>query len=119
MKFERNFLLIDTYPTSMKAEYVRFPCLRTYCILLHTGGGGRGRGRGKWWMKQHPPDKFSKKLVNKNAIKAKIGDTPGNFSGKPRAPSKNLSYRLPWIFNPCVSMNISIRSTSFLGNGYH
>jgi hypothetical protein len=38
--------------------------------------------------------KFSKKLVNKNAIKHKIGDPPGNFVRKaltPPAPSGILA----------------------------
>ena len=40
---------------------------------------------------------LKKKLVNKNEIKPKIGNPHVNFG-------KNLSYPLPWIFNPCASI---------------
>jgi len=41
-------------------------------IDAHRGSEGGGRGGG---VKQHPRSQNFKKLVNKNAIKAKIGDS--------------------------------------------
>ena len=59
-------------------------------------------------MKQHPPRQIFEKLVNKNAIKCKIGGPPWQFFLKPLTPprnfDKNIPYPLPWIFNPCASM---------------
>jgi hypothetical protein len=52
-----------------------------------------------------------KKLANKNVIKPKIWNPHGNFvlkaltlSPPPRDFGKNLSFPLPWIFNPCASI---------------
>jgi hypothetical protein len=54
-----------------------------------------GRGGG-YNIEPLPPGKFSKKLVNKNAIKSMLGDpAPPNLG-------ENLSYTLPWIYSPCV-----------------
>jgi hypothetical protein len=66
-------------------------------------------------MKQYPPRQIFEELVNKNAIKRKIGgpslgifpetlDPPRNFG-------KNIPYPLPWIFNPCASMTDIKRQT--------
>jgi hypothetical protein len=47
-------------------------------------------------------------LVNKNAIKPKIGGPPREFFLKALTPlgilAKNIRYHLPWIFNLCASM---------------
>ncbi len=71
------------------------------------GGGGKG-GRGG--MKQHPPRQIFEKLVNKNAIKRKIGGPPlaifPETLDPPRNFGKNIPYPLPWIFNPCASMGM-------------
>jgi hypothetical protein len=59
-------------------------------------------------MKQHPPRQIFEKLVNKNAIKPKIGGPPQAIFPEsldpPRNFGKNIPYPLPWIFNPCASM---------------
>jgi hypothetical protein len=50
-----------------------------------------------------------KTFVNKNAIKAKIGYAPGNFSRKSIPPRNfGINFRQPllWIFNPCASMAV-------------
>jgi hypothetical protein len=44
-----------------------------------------------------------KQLSTKNSIKPEIGGPPGNFSKSLEPPGKNMSYPLPWIFNPCAS----------------
>ncbi len=54
-------------------------------------GGGKGGEEG---MKQHPPRQIFEKLVNKNAIKCKIGGLLAKTSSTPP----------PWIFNRCASM---------------
>jgi hypothetical protein len=72
---------------------------------MHTGGV-----RGEGGMKQHPPRQIFEKLVNKNAIKRKIGGPPLAIFPEtldpppPRNFGKNIPYPLPWIFNPCASM---------------
>jgi hypothetical protein len=65
-------------------------------------------------MKKHPPRQTFEKLVNKNAIKRKIGGPPlaifpetldpplGILAKTSRTPS-------PWIFNPCASMNQTLK----------
>jgi hypothetical protein len=63
-------------------------------------------------MKQHPPRQIFEKLVNKNAIKPKIGGPPqATFPETLDHPlrnfGKNIPYPLPWIFNPCASMSCS------------
>jgi hypothetical protein len=60
-------------------------------------------------MKQHPPRQIFEKLVNKNAIKRKIGVPPlaifpETLAPPPRNFGRNIPYPLPWIFNPCASM---------------
>jgi hypothetical protein len=72
---------------------------------MHTRRGEGGKGEGKY----RTPHANFKTLVNKIAIKPEIGEPPGSFSWKPFPPpprdfGKNLSYPLPWIFNPCASM---------------
>jgi hypothetical protein len=67
-------------------------------------------------MKQHPPRQIFEKLVNKNAIKPKIGGPPQaifpeSLDPPPRNFGKNIPYPLPWIFNPCASMVSSRRSS--------
>jgi hypothetical protein len=64
---------------------------------MHTGGVRVGKG-----VKQQPTRKFFKKLVNKNTIKAKI-IIPESLD----PTCINLSYPLPWIFNPCASLTLS------------
>jgi hypothetical protein len=61
-------------------------------------------------MKPHPPPpprQILEKLVNKNAIKPKIGGPPlvifPETFDPPRDFGKNFKYP-PWIFNPCASM---------------
>ncbi len=71
---------------------------------MHTRGVGGGGG------KTQAPDQIFKKLVNKNAIKQIIGKPPDNFLWK--ALTRNRSYPLPWIFNPCALMKISYQSVS-------
>jgi hypothetical protein len=76
--------------------------LFAHLIDAHREGGG-GRGKGD---ETAPPRQIFEKLVNKNAIKPKIGGPPGNFVLEALNPPgfwKNLSYP-PWIFNPCASM---------------
>ncbi len=60
-------------------------------------------------MKQHPPRQIFEKLVNKNAIKRKIGGPPlaifpETLDPPPRNFGKNIPNPPPWIFNPCASM---------------
>jgi hypothetical protein len=67
-------------------------------------------------MKQHPPRQIFEKLVNKNAIKRKIGGPPlaifpETLDPPPRNFGKNIPYPLPWIFNPCASMEPILIST--------
>jgi hypothetical protein len=75
---------------------------------MHTGGSEGGEGG----MKQYPPRQIFEKLVNKNAIKVKpkIAGPPRQFFLKPLTPprnfGKNIPYPLPWIFNPCASMDM-------------
>jgi hypothetical protein len=67
---------------------------------MHTR---RVRGRGR--VKIGPPLANFKRLFNKNAIKPKIGGPLAFFPESldpPRDVAKNLSYPLPWIFNPCA-----------------
>jgi hypothetical protein len=54
-----------------------------------------GKGGGADLDKNRTPQANFKRLVNKNAIKPKIGDPPGILA-------INLSYPVPWIFNPCT-----------------
>jgi hypothetical protein len=58
-------------------------------------------------MKQHPPRQIFEKLVNKNAIKPKIGGPPWQFFLKaltsPGILAKTSSTPY-WIFNLCASM---------------
>jgi hypothetical protein len=68
--------------------------------------GVRGEGGGGFTL--NLPWQISKDLF-KNAIKPRIGGSPGNFYWKPwpLPPSdfgKNFSYPLPWVFNLCTSM---------------
>ncbi len=67
-------------------------------------------------MKQYPPRQIFEKLVNKNAIKRKIGGLPWQFFLKPLTPprnfGKNIPYPLPWIFNQCASMSTSLSVSS-------
>jgi hypothetical protein len=55
---------------------------------MDTGEGGGG-------MKQHPPRQIFKKLVNKNAIKPKIGVPPWQFFLKPLTPPLGISSTPP------------------------
>jgi hypothetical protein len=61
-------------------------------------------------MKQHPPREIFEKLVNKNAIKCKIGGPPLAIFPETLDPpppwdfGKNFKYPPPWIFNPRASM---------------
>jgi hypothetical protein len=63
-------------------------------------------------MKQPPPRQIYEKLVNKNAIKPKIGGTPQAIFPEtldpppPRDFGKNFKYPPSWIFNPCASMDV-------------
>ena len=69
---------------------------------MHTGGRGEGG------YETAPPRQIFEKLVNKNAIKRKIGGPPlaifPETLDPPRNFGKNIPYPLPWIFNPCASM---------------
>jgi hypothetical protein len=67
---------------------------------MDTGWMGEGG------MKQHPPKANFQKLVNKIAIKAKIGDSVEIFPESLDPPDKNMSYPLPWIFNPVKQSRI-------------
>ncbi len=69
-------------------------------VRMHTGGE---RGEGEGGTTQDPPGKYSKKLVNKNAIKHKIF-CPESLG----PPGKNPSYPFTWIFNPCASMRQTV-----------
>jgi hypothetical protein len=64
--------------------------------------------RGEMGVNIGPPRQILKDFLIKIKIKPKIGepqDTPRNFG-------KNLSYPVPWIFNPNASMtNTIITST--------
>ncbi len=55
-----------------------------------------------------PPQANFKTLVNKNAIKTKIGGPPQAIFPEsldpPRNFGKNIRYSLPWIFNLCAAM---------------
>ncbi len=68
---------------------------------MHTGGEG---GKGD---ETAPPRQIFEKLVNKNAIKPKIGGPPQAIFpaslDPPRNFGKNIRYPLPWRFNPCAS----------------
>jgi hypothetical protein len=60
-------------------------------------------------MEEHPPRQIFEKLVNKNAIKRKIGGPPWHFFLKPLTPPRDFGKKLqvpppPWIFNPCAYM---------------
>ncbi len=72
-------------------------------IDAHRGGGG---------MKQHTPWQIFEKLVNKNAIKCKIGGPPLAIFPETLDPlrnfGKNIPNPLPWIFSPCASMAVMI-----------
>jgi hypothetical protein len=76
----------------------------------------RGVGVGKGGQTE-PPDKL-KKLGNKNANKTqnrRPPPPPAIFLESldpppPREFGKNFSYPLPWIFNPCASMMITVRN---------
>ena len=59
---------------------------------MHTGRGGKG---GEGGMKQHPPRQIFKKLVNKNAIKRKIGVPPWQFFLKPLTPPQEFWQKHP------------------------
>ncbi len=75
---------------------------------MHTGWVRWGEGK-----YSTPSGKFQT-LVNKNAIKPKIGGPPPPQAifpeslDPPPPPlgilAKNSRYHLPWIFNPCASM---------------
>jgi hypothetical protein len=73
---------------------------------MHTRGRGGGRGEGKY---STPLRKNFKTLINKNAINPKIGGPPRQFFLKALTPlgilATNNRYPLPWIFNPCASMD--------------
>jgi hypothetical protein len=61
-------------------------------------------------VKKQPPRQIFEKLVKENAIKRKIGVPPlaifpETLDPPPRNFGKNIPYPLPWIFNPCASMN--------------
>jgi hypothetical protein len=64
---------------------------------MHTGAGGGGPGGGKW-VKLRDQMKIFKKLVNKNAIKPKIGDLPGNFVLKALTPMQKSELSPPMDF---------------------
>jgi hypothetical protein len=68
--------------------------------------------RGVRGVRQHPPRQIFEKLVNKNAIKPKIGGPPQAIFPEsldpPRNFGKNIPYPLPWIFNPCASIVVNI-----------
>jgi hypothetical protein len=76
----------------------------SYAHRCTQGGGVRGAGG----YETAPPRQIFKKLVNKNAIKPKIGGPPQAIFPEsldpPRNFGKNIRYPLPWIFNPCASM---------------
>ncbi len=88
-------------------------------IDAHRGGGGKG-GRGVW--NSTPPRQIFEKLVNKNAIKRKIGGPPWQFLLNPLTPprnfGKNIPYPLPWIFNPCASMFVTGKGETELNYFY-
>jgi hypothetical protein len=54
-------------------------------LKMYTGGGGEGKECGT------PPQANFKRLVNKIAVKPKIGDPPGNFIRKALTPSGILA----------------------------
>jgi hypothetical protein len=65
--------------------------------------------RGEGGYETAPPRQIFEKLVNKNAIKPKIGGPPQAMFPEtldpPRNFGKNFKYPPPpWIFNPCASM---------------
>jgi hypothetical protein len=62
----------------------------------------RGARRGRWYNIEPPKANFHK-FVNKNAIKPKIGDLPGNFVQIALTPGKNLSHPSPG-FSTCVHL---------------
>jgi hypothetical protein len=63
-------------------------------------------------MKQHPPRQIFEKLVNKNAIKRKIGGSPLAIFLETLDPPLGILAKTsrtpppPWIFNPCASMEM-------------
>ncbi len=67
-------------------------------IFILTWGHRCTQGRGEWGLTYDPRQTFQK-LVNKKAMKAKIGDPLASFSGKfdplPPPPGKNHSYTSP------------------------
>ena len=69
----------------------------------------RGKGRGD--KKRTLPRKFSKKLVNKNAIKPKIGDpfplSKPNYRALPQKKGLKHSGPSPLILNPRASRLLS------------
>ncbi len=94
---------IDNY------SYRKVHYLGTGFAFIDAHRGGKGGG-----MKQHPPRQIFEKLVNKNAIKRKIGGHPlaifpetldpplGILAKTSRTPSPGFSTRvhlcLPWTF---------------------
>jgi hypothetical protein len=68
----------------------------------------RRMGEGKERTPPPSPQTNFIRLVNKNAIKPKIGRPTWQFFLKalpsPRDFGKNLTYPPPWIFNPCAFM---------------
>jgi hypothetical protein len=73
---------------------------------MHTG---RGLG-GEKGDETAPPRQIFEKLVNKNAIKPKIGDPPGNFVLRAWTPHPGIleKFELPYLeFQPlCIYVNI-------------
>jgi hypothetical protein len=69
----------------------------------------QGVGKGEGGYETAPPRQIFEKLVNKNAIKCKIGGPPQAIFPEtldpPRNFGKNIPYHLPWIFNPCASIS--------------
>jgi hypothetical protein len=53
-------------------------------------------------MKHNPHRQIKKNLINKNAIKAEIGDPLAIFPESLVPSGKNMSYPFPWISKYCV-----------------
>jgi hypothetical protein len=62
----------------------------------------RGKVEGEYWI----PQANFKTLANKNAIKLETGGPAWQcfLKALTRNFGKNLSYPLPWIFNPSASL---------------
>jgi hypothetical protein len=72
-------------------------------IDAHRGGKG-GRGG----VKQHPPRQIFEKLVNKNAIKRKIGGPPWQFFLKPLTPPLGILAKTSRTPSPGFSTRVHL-----------